>query len=216
MPDVILNNASFLASGLIATLQIAALTILGGTLLGFVLGVLRFLRVPVLSPLATIYIEFIRGTPLLVVLFICYFAIPALMHAQTTAYKAAVLGFILFIAAYIAEDIRSGLRSVRVSLVQAGLALGLTRLQALRYIVVPQAIRRVIPPLFSQYVRLLKFTSVASVIGVNEFTGSALLLNARVFQPVTIIASVALTYFVLCYALSLVGRVLYARMAIRT
>ncbi len=215
MPDVIINNAAFLGAGLLVTLQLAALAIAGGTLLGFALGVVRFLRVPVLAQLATLLIEFIRGTPLLVVLFICYFALPALLHTQTTAYRAAALGFIVFIAAYIAEDIRSGLRSVREGLAQAGLALGLTPLQALRYIVVPIALRRVIPPLFSQYVRLIKFTSVASVIGVNEFTGSALLVNARVFQPVTIIVSVALTYLVLCWAVSLVGRVLYARLSVR-
>ncbi|HZP77776.1 MAG TPA: amino acid ABC transporter permease [Pseudolabrys sp.] len=214
MLDLISKNAAFLGTGLAVTVELAAWTIVGGTLLGFALGIIRFLRVPVLSQLAVVFIEFIRGTPLLVVLFICYFALPALFHAQTTAYRAAMFGFIAFIAAYIAEDVRSGLRSVRGGLVHAGLALGLTRLQALRFIVVPLAIRRVLPPLFSQYVRLIKFTSVASVIGVNEFTGSALLVNARVFQPVTIILGVALTYFVLCYVVSLIGRTLYARLAV--
>jgi His/Glu/Gln/Arg/opine family amino acid ABC transporter permease subunit len=215
MLDVISKNAGFLGAGLAVTLQIAAIAIVGGTLLGFALGVVRFLRVPVLSQLAVVVIEFIRGTPLLMVLFICYFAVPALLHTQTTAYRAAALGFVVFIAAYIAEDIRSGLRSVREGLPQAGLALGLTPLQTLRYIVVPLALRRVIPPLFSQYVRLIKFTSVASVIGVNEFTGSALLVNARVFQPVTIILSVAITYLVICSMVSFAGRALYARLAVR-
>ena len=77
------------------------------------------------------------------------------------------------------------------------------------------AVRAMIPALFNQYVRLFKFTSVASVIGVNEFTGSALLVNARVFQPVTIILAVAITYFVLCSGISGLGRMLYGRFAIR-
>ncbi|MBV9112873.1 MAG: ABC transporter permease subunit [Hyphomicrobiales bacterium] len=131
-----------------------------------------------------------------------------------TAEQATILGFTLFIGAYIAEDIRSGLRSIPSGLAQAALATGLTPLQALRLVVVPLALRRIIPTLFNQYVRLLKFTSVASVIGVQEFTGSAMLVNARVFAPVTILAFVALTYLFLCLLLSSVGRVLHARLAV--
>jgi ABC-type amino acid transport system permease subunit len=156
-----------------------------------------------------------RGTPLLVVLFICYFGLPALFGYKTSAYWAAVGGFVLFIGAYLAEDIRAGLRSVSPGLVQAALATGLTRANVLQLIVVPIAVRNVIPTLFNQYVRLIKFTSVASVIGVNEFTGSAMLVNGREFAPITIIGFVALTYFVLCFAISLVGRTLYARLAVR-
>jgi His/Glu/Gln/Arg/opine family amino acid ABC transporter permease subunit len=216
MPDVLVNNWAFLVHGLAITVQLSVLTIIGGTLLGLALGVLRFLRVPILAQVAGVYIEFLRGTPLLVVLFICYFGLPALLHFHTTAYRAALLGFVLFIAAYIAEDIRAGLRSIRPGLVQAALAMGLTPSQVLRFIVMPLAFRRVIPALFNQYVRLFKFTSVASVIGVDEFTGSALLVNARVVQPATIILAVAATYLVACSAISFVGRALYAHLAVRT
>ena len=83
-------------------------------------------------------------------------------------------------------------------------------------IVLPIALRNVIPALFNQYIRLIKFTSVASVIGVNEFTGSAMLVNGREFAPVTIIACIALTYLVVCSAISAVGRVLYARLGVKT
>ncbi len=216
MPEVILKNLPFLLAGLRLTAEIALWSILGGTLLGLAIGVVRYLRVPVLAQLFALYIGFVRGTPLLVVLFICYFGLPALLAYKTSAYGAAVLGFILFIAAYLAEDIRAGLRSVRPGLMQAALATGLTRLQALRLVVVPIALRNVIPTLFNQYVRLFKFTSVASVIGVNEFTGSAMLVNGREFAPITIIGFVALTYLVLCFAISSVGRLLYARLAVRT
>jgi His/Glu/Gln/Arg/opine family amino acid ABC transporter permease subunit len=214
MPELILRNWAFLAEGLTVTAQLAAMAIVGGTIIGLVLGLLRFLRVPLLSQIAFAYIELVRGTPLLVMLFICYFGLPALLHFQTTAYRAAALGFILFIAAYIAEDIRAGLRSVRPGLMQAGLAVGMSRFQVARFVLVPLALRRVVPTLFNQYVRLLKFTSVASVIGVNELTGSALLVNARVLEPVTIILALAATYLALCLAVSLVGRALYARLAV--
>jgi His/Glu/Gln/Arg/opine family amino acid ABC transporter permease subunit len=216
MPEVILKNLPFLLAGLRLTAEIALLSIIGGTVLGLIVGVVRYLRVPVLAQLCAVYIGFIRGTPLLVVLFICYFGLPAVLAYKTTAYWAVVVGFILFIAAYLAEDIRTGLRSVRPALVQAALATGLTRLQVLRLVVVPIAIRNVIPTLFNQYVRLFKFTSVASVIGVNEFTGSAMLVNGREFAPITIIGFVALTYLVLCFAISSVGRLLYARLAVKT
>src|SRR2546428_8268547 len=216
MPEVILKNLPFLLSGLRLTAEIALWSILGGTALGLVIGVVRHLRVPVLAQLFALYVGFVRGTPLLVMLFICYFGLPALLAYKTSAYGAAVLGFILFIAAYLAEVIRTGLRSVRPGLAQAALATGLTRAQALRLVVVPIALRNVIPTLFNQYVRLFKFTSVASVIGVNEFTGSAMLVNGREFAPLSIIAFLALVYLVFCFAISSVGRLIYSRLAIRT
>jgi His/Glu/Gln/Arg/opine family amino acid ABC transporter permease subunit len=216
MPDVILKNLPFLLHGLWLTVELSAWSIVLGTLLGLLVGTIRFVRVPVLNVLAAIYVEFIRGTPLLVVLFITYFALPALFGYRTTAYRAAFFGFVLFIAAYLAEDFRAGLRAVRPTLIQAGLATGLTRWQVLRHIILPQAIRRVLPSLFNQYVRLIKFTSVASVIGVTELTGAGLLINARDFHPVKILATIAIVYLVVCSALSLAGRALYAQFGVRT
>ncbi|RDJ25234.1 amino acid ABC transporter permease [Bosea caraganae] len=214
MPEVILKNLPFMLQGLATSLQISAMVAVGGTLLGLLVAVILYSRVPVLSVVSRVYIEFIRGTPLLVVLFIAFFGLPALFGYQTTAYKATVVAFILFIGAYLAEDIRSGLLTVKPTLTQAALATGLTRGQALRFVVVPLAVRRIIPTLFNQYVRLFKFTSVASVIGVSEFTGNAMLVNAREFQPVAILAFVALTYLVICLILSGIGRWLYARLAV--
>jgi His/Glu/Gln/Arg/opine family amino acid ABC transporter permease subunit len=212
MPEVIIKNLPFLLQGLMTSLQISAMVAVGGTLVGLIVAIVLYSRVPLLSPIARIYVEFIRGTPLLVVLFIAFFGLPALFGYQTTAYKATIVAFILFIGAYLAEDIRGGLLTVKPTLTQAALATGLTRGQALRFVVVPLAVRRIIPTLFNQYVRLFKFTSVASVIGVSEFTGNAMLVNAREFQPVTILAFVALTYLVICLILSSVGRWLHARL----
>jgi His/Glu/Gln/Arg/opine family amino acid ABC transporter permease subunit len=213
---VVWSNLPFLAHGLLITLQTAGLVILGGTLFGVVLGVLRTGRIPVLWQLAFAYIEGIRGTPLLVVLFVVYFGLPPVVGYRFTAYQAAVLGFILFIGAYIAEDYRSGLAAIPKGQIEAGIASGLTRGQVLCSIVLPQAIRRMIPTLFNQFVRLLKFTSVASVIGVMELTGAAMIVNAREFQPLPILTALAGTYLVVCYLLSLVGRWLNVRYAIRT
>lgn len=215
MPDVIVKNLPFLLHGLWLTIDLSLWSILLGTMLGLIVGTIRFVHVPVLNTFALVYVEFFRGTPLLVVLFITYFALPALIGYHTTAYRAAIFGFVLFIAAYLAEDFRAGLRAVRPTLIQAGLATGLTRWQVLRLIVLPQAIRHVLPSLFNQYVRLIKFTSVASVIGVTELTGAGLLVNAREFHPVTILATIAIVYLVLCLVLSISGRALYAYFAVR-
>jgi His/Glu/Gln/Arg/opine family amino acid ABC transporter permease subunit len=181
-----------------------------------VVALVRYLHVPVLAAIFRIYIELVRGTPLLVVLFISYFAIPALLGYRATAFGAACLGFILFVGAYIAEDIRAGLASVPEGIINAGLASGLRRGQVLRLIVLPQGLRRVIPVLTSQYVRLFKFTSVASVIGVREMTGGAMLINAREFAPITILIAIAVTYLVICTSISLGGRLLYRSLAVQS
>ncbi len=213
--EVVWQNLPFLLRGLLLTLQMAALVIIGGSVFGLALGILRTSQVPVLRQVAIGYIEAIRGTPLLVVLFVVYFGLPPVLRYKLTAYQAAVIGFILFIGAYIAEDYRSGLASVPRGQIEAGLASGLRRRQVLQYIVLPQAVRRMLPALFNQFIRLTKFTSVASVIGVQELTGAALTVNAREFQPLPIIITLALTYLVVCYALSLVGRWLNVRYAVQ-
>src|SRR5437764_8552026 len=145
MPEVMLDNLPFLLRGLALTLALAGLTIVGGTLIGLAVGLVRFRRVPVLGHILGAYVEFVRGTPLLVMLFITYFAFPALLHYQTSAFWAAATGFVLFIGAYLAEDIGAGLRSVTAGQIDAALAIGLTRAQVLRFVVLPQAIRRMIP-----------------------------------------------------------------------
>lgn len=216
MPEVIVKNLPFLLTGLRLTAEIALWSIIGGTVAGIAIGVARYARVPILARAFELYVVLVRGTPLLVMLFICYFGLPALFGYKTTAYAATILGFIAFIAAYIAEEVRTGLRSVSPGLTQAGLASGLTGAQVLRLIVLPIALRNVIPALFNQYVRLIKFTSLASVIGVNELTGSAMLVNGREFAPITFIAFIALTYLTVCFAVSALGRTLYARLSVRT
>ncbi len=213
MPEVIARNLPFLAAGLATTLSMAVLTALAGTILAAGIALARHLRIPVLSQGLAAYVGFMQGTPVLVVLLICYIALPAAFGFRTTGYAACTAGFALFLAAYCAEDMRAGLRAVPPSLIEAATALGLSRPKTLRLIVLPLAARVALPALIGQYVRMLKYTSVASVIGVPELTGSALMVNARVFQPFTILGSVALVYFALCLALSLTGRALQRRFA---
>ena len=206
MPELILRNLPFLAAGLWTTVSLAVLTALAGTALALPMALSRYFRVPVLAQACAAYIGFIRGTPVLVVLLLCYFALPALLGYRTTAYAASALGFSVFLAAYCAEDMRAGLLVVPPALLEAGEALGLNRVAIIWKILLPLAARVAIPALFGQYVRMFKYTSVASVLGVAELTGSAMLVNARVFQPVAVLGSVALVYLVFCLGISLAGR----------
>ena len=213
MPDVLLRNLPFLATGLATTLSMAALTALFGTVLAVAIALIRHCRVPILSSVLAGYVGLIQGTPVLIVLLVCYVAVPAAIGVRVSGYAACVAGFALFLAAYCAEDMRAGLCAVPAPLTEAAGALGLSRGQVLRLVVLPLAARVAVPALLGQYVRMLKYTSVASVIGVPELTGSALMVNARVFQPVPLLGAVALTYFVLCLTLSLFGRALQRRWA---
>ena len=213
MPDALLRNLPYLAEGLGVTLGIAAVTAVCGTALGLALALLRHGRVPVAGRLAAAYIGLVQGTPVLVVLLLCFIALPGLLGYRMSATAAATLGFSLFLAAYAAEDIRSGLRAVPAPLTEAAAALGLTSGQTLRRITIPLAARVALPALIGQYVRMVKYTSTASIIGVAELTGRGLLVNARIFQPLPILAIMAVAYLVVCLSLSLAGRWLGRRWA---
>lgn len=210
--DVLLRNLPFLANGLLTTLKLAGWTMLFGTISAIPIAVLRHLRIPVAGQICAVYVEFIRGTPLLVVLLLFYFAFPALFGYRTSAITACITGFSVVLAAYCAEDMRAGLTAVPIPIVEAACALGLAPIAIYRHIVFPLAARIAVPPLIGQYVRMLKYTSVASVIGVTELTGAGLLVNARVFQPLTLLGTTAATYLVLRLSLSIAGRWLKRRL----
>jgi His/Glu/Gln/Arg/opine family amino acid ABC transporter permease subunit len=206
IPAVVGSNLPYLAAGLLVTLQTALAVMLGGILLGLGAGIVRASRIAVLHRVVAVYVEMIRGTPLLVVLFLVYFGTPPLTGVRLAAWPAAILGFVIFIAAYIAEDVRAGILAVPKGIGEAGRALGLGRTQVLFLLVLPMALRRMIPAFVNQFVRLVKFTSVASVIGVGELTGTVIEINARDFHPIALLGAAALAYLCVTMAVSQLGR----------
>lgn len=202
------DNFPYLLKGLFLTLKMSLIIIIVGAFFGILIGIMRNSKAKALKTIALIYIEIIRGTPLLVVLFVVYFGVPLLIGKNLSAVIAAIIGFIVFIGAYIAEDVRSGLNSIPKGQIEAGFASGLNNRQVLFCIILPQAIRRMIPTFFNQFVRLTKFTSVASIIGVIELTGATNIINAREFIPIEIYTTLAIIYFIVCYSLSCIGRFL--------
>lgn len=191
-----------LLAGALVTLQLTAIATILGLVGGIALGVARLSKLWWLRILARIYIDFFRGTPLLVQLFIIYFGIPALLRSigadfSFNQWSAAVLGLSLNSAAYLAEIVRAGIQSIEVGQKEASESLGLGPTQTMRYVVFPQALRRMIPPLGNEFITLLKDTSLVAVIGYQELFYSGQLIFAANFRPFEILTTVALIYLAL-------------------
>ncbi|WP_117149065.1 amino acid ABC transporter permease [Paraliobacillus zengyii] len=195
-------NFLFILSGLPMTIAVSFLGMALGLVLGLFLALGRsskrkFLRYP-----SRVYISFMRGTPILVFLFILYFGLPEI-GLEFTAYQAAVLGFGLNSAAYIAEINRSALNSVDDGQWEAALTLGLSYGKTLRGIILPQAARIAIPPLTNIFLDLVKATSLAAVITVPELFQKAQIAGGRTFDTLTMYIVVALIYWPLCILISI-------------
>lgn len=191
-----------LLAGALVTLQLTAIATILGLVGGIALGIARLSKLWWLRILARIYIDFFRGTPLLVQLFIIYFGIPALLRSigadfSFNQWSAAVLGLSLNSAAYLAEIVRAGIQSIEVGQKEASESLGLGPTQTMRYVVFPQALRRMIPPLGNEFITLLKDTSLVAVIGYQELFYSGQLIFAANFRPFEILTTVALIYLAL-------------------
>lgn len=197
---VIRASLPFLLEGMGVTLVLTLGGLAGGFIGGVVLAVARQLNVPVLSQAAWAYVAFFRSMPFVLILFWIYFLLPLVLGFPVGAFAAALVSFVVFEIAYFSEIIRAGIGSVGVGQRQAGEALGLTRLQAYRYVIVPQATRRMRPALLTQVVVLFQDTSLVYVVGLRDFLVSADIVANRDARIVEMYTFVALVYFVLCLA----------------
>lgn len=203
-----------LLAGAKITLFIAAAGLVGGTILGILAGLMRAHGGPILNAIAFVYIELIRGTPIVVQVMFLYFALPVLAHVRMEPMTAAVLAIVVNAGAYIAEIVRGALLSIPKGLTEAGLAMGLPQWKVLAYITGPLAFRRLIPPLGNQFIVSLKDTSLFIVIGVGELTRTGQEIMASNFRAVEIWTAVAVLYLVMTGALTLVLRIIEKRMRI--
>lgn len=213
--SVITNNASFFMKGLGVTLQLTALTLIGGLIIGTPLALGRSSRARVPRYLSIAVIEVVRGTPILMLIFWIYFLLPQVIGTAVSAYVAGLVALITFNAAYSAEIIRAGIQSVDRGNIEAGRASGMTWLQISRYIVLPQAFSNMKPALISQAVMVYKTTSLIFVIGVVDFFRAATIVNNREFKSFEIFAFVALVYFIPCTIISRWSRSMEARRRLR-
>lgn len=210
---IIVRNWPVLLSGFLETFKLALLAIVASFVLGIVAGALRLARNPLLHYPAVLYIEFIRGVPLLMVIFWFYFITPILAGRPLDNFTSALIAFIVFEGAYLAEIVRAGIQSVPLGQVQAAVATGLTHLQMMRHVVLPQAIRNMIPALVTRFIILYMDTSLAYIIGVRELTRVARIIAEREFRAFEVFTFIALVYFICTYLMSLGARYLERRMS---
>jgi glutamine transport system permease protein len=200
--SIILNALPVLLQGALVTLEITALSVVLGMVGGSLLGIARLSTLLPLRWITRAYIDFFRGTPLLVQIFMIYFGIPALFQGFGVSLRfdrllAAVVALSLNSSAYIAEIVRAGIQSIEVGQTEAANSLGMNPLQTMRYIVFPQALRRMIPPLGNEFITLLKDTSLVAVIGFEELFRRGQLIVAENYRSFEIYTAVALVYLAL-------------------
>jgi len=211
---VIANNFQFLiVQGLIGfgsfaggTLRLAIPAIVLGFLLGIFIGLARlaqsrWIRVP-----ATVYVEFFRGVPLVMVIFWIWFVIPQLLRLPIPEYGVALTAFVIFEAAYFGEIVRAGVQSVPRGQVEAATALGMTGTQSMTWVVLPQALRNMVPALVTQMIVLFKDTSLASIIGYLDLTKAAQIVNNREIRPFELYLFIAVVYWICTYSMSVFAR----------
>ena len=195
--SLISNSIPLLIKGAGVTLEITALAVGFGLLVGLCLGLGQLSKSRILRWPCKIYVDVIRGTPLLVQIFIIYFALPNIIGHRIDPFVAAVTACSLNSGAYVAEIFRAGIQSISLDQMRAGLSLGMTTAQTMRYIILPQAIKRIIPPLGNEFIAMLKDSSLVSVIGFEELTRSGQLIIAETYATMEIWTVVAILYLVM-------------------
>ena len=185
--DLAVTAMPLLLMGALVTIKITALSVGFGVIIGLFVGIARICNVRILRMLAAVYVDFLRGTPLLVQIFLIYFAVPVISINS---------------GAYVAEIFRAGIQSIDEGQMEAGRSLGLTWQQTMRYIIIPQAFKRVIPPLGNEFIALLKDSSLVSVIGFEELTRRGQLIIARTYGSLEIWTCVAIIYLIMTISIS--------------
>ena len=205
-------TAGPIAWGVWVTVKLSLVAGVFAILLGTLAGLARLSPNPALRNLAVTYVELIRGTPLLVQIFIVYFFIGTVLNLDR--FTAGVAALAVFTGAYVAEIVRAGISSIHKGQMEAGRSLGLTSDQTMRYVILPQAFKRVLPPLAGQFINLIKDSSLVSVISITDLTKAGREVVSSTFSPFEVWFTVALLYLVLTGTLSFLVRrleVKYAR-----
>lgn len=200
--DLMINSLPLLIVGAGITVQITAISVGLGLVIGMFVGIARICHVKILRALATVYIDFLRGTPLLVQIFLIYFALPMVVGQRVDPFIAAITACGINSGAYIAEIFRAGIQAIDEGQMEAGRSLGMTWVQTMRYIIVPQAFKNIVPPLGNEFIALLKDSSLVSVIGFEELTRRGQLIIARTYGSLEIWITVALIYLVMTLTIS--------------
>ncbi|MBF5046024.1 MULTISPECIES: ABC transporter permease subunit [Myxococcaceae] len=207
--------ARTLLRGLVLTVALTLLSLVLGLPLGLALALARLSRRGWIRAVASSYVELFRGTPLLVQIIFVYYALPQLVGLDLAPFAAAVLALTLNCAAYVAEIFRAGIGAVDAGQLEAAQALGLSRWQGMRHVVLPQAFRHALPPLTNEAIALLKDSSLVSIIGMAELTRSGQELASQLAAPLAVWPAVALFYLLVTFPLTRLAGGLERRLRIQ-
>lgn len=211
---LIKDSIPTLLTGFGMTLEITVISLIIATIVGLVTGLINISSNKMLRAIAIIYIDIIRGTPLIVQAFFIYFGLPAALDIKISATTAGITAISLNAGAYLAEIFRAGILSIDHGQTEAGRCLGLSQWKTMRKIILPQAIKRMIPAIINQYIISIKDTSILSVIGIQELTQSGQIIIASTFRAFDIWIAVGLMYFVLITTLSYTSRGIERRLKV--
>jgi polar amino acid transport system permease protein len=206
-------NWRFIVQAIGVTLLLSVLSILLGLCIGIICGVARTYGGRVLDGLIGFYVDVFRSIPVLAILIWIYFAFPLLIGQSLPPIAAAAIGLGIHLGAYVCETIRGGLTSIRSGQMRAALALGMSRAQAIRKIILPQAFVRMLPPLSSLVVLAIKDSAIASVIAAPELLRQSQTLAGKTFRPFEIYTAAMLIYFLICWPVARLTDRLYRRLA---
>jgi glutamate/aspartate transport system permease protein len=206
MFDAVARNIGFLMGGFGVTLQLSFFALTGGIALGALVGLGRISKNKWIYQPITLYVNFIRNLPLLLVIFWFYFVMPIIAGRPLNPFLSAVIAFIIFEATYFGEIFRAGYQSISKDLSAAAYSTGMTYTQTARYILVPIAFRRMLPSLITQSIVTFQDTSLAFVIGLQEFVRRTSIVDNMEVRSIQLYGFVAVVFFIFCFIGSKISR----------
>ncbi len=212
--ELFATSLPMLGKGLVLTLERSVISLIIAMILGLVACLMGMSKIKILNIINSVYIAIIRGTPLLVQAFFIYFGVTGALHMSMTAFTAGVIALSLNAGGYLSEIFRGGIQAVDRGQVEAARSLGLSYGQAMRKIIIPQAVRICIPSVVNQCCITIKDTSIICVIGLAELTMVGKQIIARTYMPFEVWIMVGILYFVVIYALTIAARKLEKKVSL--
>ncbi|CAH0166979.1 amino acid ABC transporter permease [Peribacillus frigoritolerans] len=213
--DIIVAALPLLLKGLQVTLYIFVIAIILGFLIGLLVALLRLAPIKILNWIAKVYVDAIRGTPFIVQLFFIYFGVNSLNLISLDSTTAGIITVAINAGAYFAEIIRAGIQSIDKGQTEAARSIGFTGAQTMRYVVLPQAFRRMLPTITNQSIISLKDTSLLSVIGIADLTQQGQIQASATFEAFKVWLAVGVIYFIIIYLLTLIANFIERRVQVR-
>ncbi|WHY64980.1 MULTISPECIES: amino acid ABC transporter permease [Bacillaceae] len=213
--DIISAAIPMLLKGLQVTLYIFVIAIILGFLIGLLVALLRLAPNKILNWIAKVYVDAIRGTPFIVQLFFIYFGVNSLQLISLNSTTAGIVTVAINAGAYFAEIIRAGIQSIDKGQTEAARSIGFTGAQTMRYVVLPQAFRRMLPTITNQSIISLKDTSLLSVIGIADLTQQGQIQASATFEAFKIWLAVGVIYFIIIYLLTILANFIERRIQVR-